>query len=107
MSSAPARELFIYYRLAEANTAAAAALVRTFQARLRAAEPALAARLLRRPPAADGMATWMETYALDATQRPAGIDAALQAQIEAEAAPLRPLLDGTRHTEVFLDATFA
>ncbi|HWH84623.1 MAG TPA: DUF4936 family protein [Burkholderiaceae bacterium] len=95
------RELFVYYRVREADAPAAARIAREFQARLRAQHPALLTRLLRRPQAADGFVTWMEVYAA----APDGIDAALQAQIEIAAAALRPLLDGERHTEVFIDAT--
>ena len=97
------RELFVYYRVREADADAARAAVLGLQARLRARHPELRARLLRRPGAIDGRQTWMETYAVDPRHAPGGVDVELQAAIEAEAAAvLQPWLDGPRHTEVFI-----
>jgi hypothetical protein len=96
------RELFIYYRVRLLDAAAAEAAVQTLQAHLREQHPTLIARLLRRPEEADGRQTWMETYATDPMQDPTGITAELQTAIEAHAQRLLPLLDGPRHTEVFI-----
>ena len=98
------RELFVYYRVAAADAARCAAEVAAFQARLTRDEPGLIARLLARPGAADGIETWMETYALG-TPQGAGIDARLEARIADEAAALAPFLRGPRHVEVFVPRT--
>lgn len=95
------RELFIYYRSRVECEAEVAARVRGFQARLMLEHPALAARLLRRPEAKDGLLTWMETYAFATMNPDHAIDAGLQQQIESSAACLRGLIEGERHTEVF------
>lgn len=93
------RELYVYYRVAAADAGAAQAAVAALFAQLRRDHPALSARLLRRPPAdAPAEQTWMEVYA----QPGAGVDAALQARIEAAAhATLGALVRGERHAEVF------
>jgi predicted transcriptional regulator len=98
------RELFIYYRLRSIDSAAALEVVNVFQAQLRLQYPQLIARLLRRTDDVDGAdarQTWMETYSTDPMRDPAGVTAELQSVIEAKASALLPLLDGTRHTEVF------
>ena len=94
------RELFIYYRVAEAHAAPARAAAVALQAGLQQAHPQLLARVLRRPDAVNGQHTWMETYAMPSSN--AGIDAALQAAIEDAAAALLPFLASPRHTEVFI-----
>lgn len=100
------RELFVYYRVSVANAGAARVAVLGFQARLHSLHPELSARLLCRPGTVDGRHTWMETYATDPRRAPEGVDAQLQAAIEAEAtAALQPWLDGPRHTEVFIEST--
>jgi hypothetical protein len=104
LTTAPAaerRELFIYYRVPEADLAAACAALQTAQAALCGTHDGLQARLLRRPVTQDGWSTLMETYAL----APHGIDAALQAQIECSAAAaLAPWLPAdSRHTETFIE----
>ena len=96
------RELFVYYRVRAEDAEAALVLVHGLQAHLMATHPGLAARLLRRPEEAGGMQTWMETYAIDPRHAPGGISDELQAAIETESAALLPLLDGPRHTEVFV-----
>jgi Domain of unknown function (DUF4936) len=58
-----ARRLYVYYRVPQAQLAAAAAAVRQVQATLVAAHPGLQAELLRRPELRDGDVTLMETYA--------------------------------------------
>ena len=95
------RELFIYYRVRAVDQQLAKAAVLGFQARLRECYPQLATRLLYRPEATDGLLTWMETYATDPRQDPAGVSPHLQATIEEYAAVLTPLIQGSRHTEVF------
>ena len=89
-------DLYIYYRVPEAQAAQLAPRVLAMQARLAAAH-GVAGQLKRRPQAAEGMQTWMEIY-LDAK---AGFDAALAAAVQ-EAAVLEQI-DGQRHTEVFMD----
>ncbi len=93
------RELFIYYRATQENASVVYAEVSRMQDELRARHPGLQARLLRRPEAADGLHTWMETYA--APSSPDGISAALQGEIEAAALPLAAWTAGQRHTEAF------
>lgn len=95
------RELFVYWRVASAMAGEAHAAATALQSALRAAHPGLQARLLRRGdgPVA-GAETWMETYALPSS--PGGVDAALQAAIEAAAAAaLAVFIDGARHVEAF------
>jgi hypothetical protein len=96
------RELFIYYRSRVECEAEVAAQVRRFQARLTLEHPTLVARLLRRPEAKDGLLTWMETYAFTTMNPAPAIDANLQRQIESFAACMQGLIDGERHTEVFI-----
>lgn len=92
------RELFVYYRVQADDAEAALVLVRGLQARLMAQHAGLIARVLRRPEEPGGLQTWMETYAIAGV----GIDPTLQAAIDTEALTLLPLLDGPRHTEVFV-----
>lgn len=96
------RELFIYYRSPEEHAAAVQARVHEFQARLRRDHPALIARLLRRPAVKSGLITWMETYAIDAMTFGPRLDDALLRQIETHAQCLNDVIDGQRHTEVFV-----
>lgn len=96
------RELFIYYRSPEEQASAVQARVHEFQSRLRRDHPALMARLLRRPEAKSGLVTWMETYAIDPMTNGPSIDAPLQQQIEVHARCLDGLIEGERHTEVFV-----
>ena len=100
--SGSVRELFVYYRAKVAAEATVRAAAEAMQSRLCAEHSALIARLLRRPEPQDGCHTWMETYATDPAPAPEGIDAPLQAAIDAAAADLQPLLAGPRHTEVFI-----
>jgi hypothetical protein len=96
------RELFIYYRVRLIDAAAAEAAVKDFQAELRQQFPQLIARLLRRPETTDDRQTWMETYSTDPLRDPAGISSGMQSEIEARALALLSMLDGPRHTEVFM-----
>jgi hypothetical protein len=93
------RRLFVYYKLPAATARVAGEAARAAQRALCERLDGLQAELLRRPFVA-GLpeATLMETYA-----RPGGIDAAMQAAIEAMlAAALAPwLAGGARHVEVF------
>ncbi len=94
------RELFIYYRTTIENAAELHVAALALQADLRARHPGLQTRLLRRPEAANGLHTWMETYA--APLSPTGISESLHAEIEAAAqAKLASLITGPRHTEGF------
>jgi hypothetical protein len=90
------RELFIYYRATQENASVLHAEVSRMQSELRARHPGLQARLLRRPQAADGLHTWMETYS-----SPDGIGDALKSAIDTAALALAPLIQGSRHTEEF------
>lgn len=95
------RELFIYYRATIENASAVRARVSQLQAELRARHPGLQARLLCRPEAADGLHTWMETYA--APHHKNGISDSLQGDIESAAtALLSALIVGRRHVESFV-----
>ena len=92
------RELYIFYRVAEAELATVTTAVGGLQAALCLAHPALQVKLLRRPELSEGRVTLMEVYA-----RPGqgGVDLALQAEIEARAAVLAPWLQAPRRVEVF------
>ena len=94
------RELYVYYRVAQANVQVALQTVLAFQQDLRAARPGLAARVLRRSEERSDGVTLMEIYAFD-DGRKTGIDPALRAHIEQAAAALTPLLSGPRQTEAF------
>ena len=91
------RELFIYYRVRAVDARELQAAVSQLHAQLRGMYPELSARLLRRPTEENGSQTWMETYA-----SPDGVTDAMQTRIESEALMLAPLIDGPRHTEVFI-----
>jgi hypothetical protein len=112
VSTAPAsdRRLYVYYRVPPARVAEACRAVRAAQAELCAAQPGLAAELLRRPLPPAGDATLMETWRLlrqragaaGAWSAASGVDVVLQARIEAHMAQaLAGLLSGPRHVEVF------
>ena len=91
------RELFVYYRVRAIDVVAARDAVSSMQNELRSAHPGLRARLLRRENA--DSQTWMETYSLATGST--GIDADLEARIEARAASLLRFIDGPRHVESF------
>jgi hypothetical protein len=96
-----ARQLFIYYRVQALQAEEAMAAVRSMIGALQACHVGLQAALLRRP-TEESEVTLMETYALDASVSPGGVDTALQAEIEARAqAALGGLLASRRHVEVF------
>jgi Domain of unknown function (DUF4936) len=96
------RELYVYYRVPEDDAAAAEAEAQQFQSALRARTPGLMTRLLRRPEASAGRSTWMEVYTMDPQVDAAGVGAALQADIEREAARRLTRIEGDRHVEVFV-----
>jgi hypothetical protein len=93
-------ELYVYYRVAQANAPAALQTVLGFQQRLREHHPGLAARVLRRSDARGDGVTLMEIYAFD-DGRSTGIDPVLHSRIDEVAAALTPLLSSPRHTEAF------
>ena len=94
---ADGRELYTYYRVAEVDESPCRGAALQMQASLRADEPGLQARLLRRPATPQGLVTFMEVYAV-----PNGVSDRLQADIERAAAALTPWLQGERHTELFV-----
>lgn len=89
-------DLFIYYRVEEADAAALAPLVAAMQAQLSAAH-GVRSGLKRRPDSKDGLQTWMEVY--QAT--PPDFEATLSGALAA--AGFEQLISGPRHTEVFVD----
>ncbi|MGZ5239313.1 MAG: DUF4936 family protein [Caldimonas sp.] len=93
------RELFIYYRIRHADVGRARQAAEAMQARLRSVHPGLRARLLQCEDESGGAQTWMETYATAAGT--SGVDAMLEASIEAGAAAWADLVDGLRHVEAF------
>lgn len=96
------RELFVWYRVAEAQADPARRAVLAMQASLRAEVPGLEARLLTRNGPLSPVQTWMESYALRSSGQ--GVDEALEATIAARAMSLTSM-DGERHSEAFFTAT--
>ena len=106
------REVFAYYRVRCSDATEFQAAVHSFHSHLTARCPSLRARLLCRADAdadagagvgeKDGEQTWMEIYATDPQCAPAGVDQAMQAEIERSATALAPWLRSARHTEVFM-----
>ena len=88
-------DLYVYYKVRDADAASLAPRVRAMQAGL--ASSAIAAQLKRRPEASDGVQTWMEVY-------PAVPDgfAAIVEQAALDAG-LPDLIQGPRRSEVFMD----
>ena len=89
-------DLYIYYQVKDADTAALQAAVVSMQAEL-SREHGVACQLKRRPEARDGLQTWMEVYAAT----PAGFATTLSGA--ADRAGLSAWTSGPRHTEVFMD----
>jgi hypothetical protein len=89
-------DLYIYYRVPEAQAAQLAPRVQAMQAHLLALH-GVAGRLKRRPGSSDGVQTWMEIYEGAGQDFNAALDAAVQQ------AALGGCIDGPRHTEVFMD----
>ncbi len=94
------RELYVWYRVAPAQAAAARRAVLALQAELRADTPGLVARLLIRAEPGGPVQTWMESYALPESGH--GIGSALEAVIADRALIAVPFIDGERHAEAFL-----
>lgn len=100
------RQLFIYWRCASAQAAAAQAATRDLQTALCLRHPGLSAELFARlhdTQAPAGEVTLMEVYAFRRPQPglEAGVSDALQAEVAAASELLRPWLNGARHVEVF------
>lgn len=97
-AGSPPRSLYVYYRVARPQWAAARDAVSGMQRRLQSEHPGLVAGLMQRADEADGReeTTWMEVY-----QHPQGISASCEARLSALADALVPGLIGTRHTEAF------
>lgn len=94
-----AHQLFVYWRVASADTEAALQALRDWQRSLEVRHPALRTRRYLRSDGTRGDATVMEVYALNAAP---GIDVALQRQVEQEGSSvLQRWLRGVRHVEVF------
>ena len=85
-------DLYVYYKVREADALALAPRVRALQAQV-----GVPAQLKRRPGARDGLQTWMEVYPGVDDGFPARLDAA------ARAAALDGLIDGPRRAEIFMD----
>lgn len=100
MSDGSRSELYVYYRVAQANAQAALQTVAAFQQRLRQQHPGLATRVLQRSSERSDGVTLMEIYAFDGgSQR--GIDLALRSCIEEAGAVLAPMLISPRQIEAF------
>ncbi len=89
-------DLYIYYKVKDADAASLQAAVAVMQAAL-AQRHGVAGQLKRRPEARDGVQTWMEVY----PATPEGFAAALDSAVH-EAGVLE-WIAGLRHTEVFTD----
>jgi hypothetical protein len=88
-------DLYVYYKVRDADAARLEPLVR----RLQAGAGAGGAQLKRRPGSTDGIQTWMEVYP--------GVTETFAASLEAAAleAGLDGLLAGPRRAEVFVELT--
>lgn len=89
-------DLYIYYKVREADTEALLPRVAAMQQALAAAN-GVTPQLKQRPQTKDGLRTWMEVY----PAAPAGFDAALGAAVDS--AGIAHLIAGPRHTEEFMD----
>nr|WP_315254501.1 DUF4936 family protein [uncultured Duganella sp.] len=89
-------DLYIYYKVKDADAASLLAAVAAMQAAL-TRRHGVACQLKRRPETREGLQTWMEVYAAT----PEGFTAALQ-QAVAEAG-VDQYTTGLRHTEAFTD----
>jgi hypothetical protein len=85
-------DLYVYYKVREADAPALAPRVRALQAHV-----GVPAQLKRRPGASSGLQTWMEVYP--------GVDDGFPARLEdaARAAAVDDLIDGPRRAEIFMD----
>ncbi|KQQ45077.1 hypothetical protein ASF61_20805 [Duganella sp. Leaf126] len=89
-------DLFIYYKVREADAARLRAAVVAMQAHL-ADQFAVTSQLKRRPEASDGVQTWMEIY----PDAPGNFAATLAVAVER--AGLSQWIIGNRHVEAFMD----
>jgi hypothetical protein len=89
-------DLYIYYKVKDADAASLQAAIVPMQATL-AQRHGVAGQLKRRQDGKDGVQTWMEVY----PSAPEGFTAALDAAVHQ--AGLFAWTSGLRHTEVFLD----
>lgn len=89
-------DLYVYYRVARRNRAALLPRVDALLAALAYAS-GVAGQLKYRPTGDGGDQTWMEVY----PAIPAGFDAVLAAAVVD--AGLAGLIDGPRHSEIFMD----
>lgn len=89
-------DLYVYYKVREADGAQLAPRILAIQQQL-GAQHGVSASLKRRPQASNGCQTWMEVYPAVADNFAALLE---QAVIEAGVAPL---IEGARHIEVFMD----
>lgn len=87
-------DLYVYYKVREADAPALAPRVRALQARV-----GVPAQLKRRPEVRDGLQTWMEVYP--------GVPESFAADLGRAAIDcgLEKLIDGPRRAEVFVDLT--
>ena len=85
-------DLYVYYKVREADAPSLAPRVRALQARV-----GVPAQLKRRPDVRDGLQTWMEIYP--------GVDDAFPARLDAAArsAGFEGLIEGPRRAEIFTD----
>ncbi len=93
-------DLYVYYKVPQANAARLEPMVRALLARL-AADTGIAGQLKRRPESKDGVQTWMEVFP--------GVDAGFAALLDTYAgeAGIAGLIDGPRRAEVFVEFTCA
>lgn len=89
-------DLYIYYKVREADTGALLPRVAAMQQALAAAH-GIVPQLKQRPQSKEGLLTWMEVY----PSAPAGFEAALAAAVAD--AGIAGLIAGPRHTEEFMD----
>lgn len=91
-------DLYIYYRVHANNVDALRGRALSMQGSI-ARECGIVCELKRRPEEKDGRQTWMEVY----HSVPAGFEATLGSALAQ--AGLAALIDGPRHTEIFVDVS--
>lgn len=94
--TAPAKALFIYYKVDPAHAPVFENAVRQMQTALRQSHEDLTARLWIRADAKAAAQTWMETY-----EHPEGVSVLLATLIELAAQDLPVGQMGERHVEMF------
>ncbi len=94
MMSSMQPEIFVYYRIRAADSAAALTAFRKLQEQLAAeAVPISALRVLQRQDSDSSLPTWMEVYG-PGLNDPVGLEARV-------AAAMAPFVQGLRHRECF------